>query len=418
MVVDCLRCTDTIASFGMLLQSEWLSSSYVMWLHLSQAIPCLVHRDTQTDTGVYLFPAIISDSLLLVSSHLLSSAVQWFVSTASQPSLCCVSCVFQRIKFRSKGDPNVLLSVKMQLFSVILLLNFLVHGTLGLPQVIKVGGLFGADEEEEELVFKFAVDRINTDPNLLPRSTLVAQVERISAGDSFHTDKKTCNLLRLGVAAIFGPLAGTTSMHVQSICDALDLPHIETRWDFQANRNDLSLNLYPRPAILAKAYTDLVKAWNWRSFAVAYEDNEGIIRVQEFFKEAQMHNWKVKLYQFKPGEPYRDTFWRIKASGEKNIVLDVKLENMHMVLKHAQQVGMMTESHSYLITSLDLHTINMDDYKFGKTRITSYRLVDMESHELLSLIEDWARLGSRIGKTNVKPPTSIKVRRPFLSELN
>lgn len=147
-----------------------------------------------------------------------------------------------------------------------------------------------------------------------------------------------CGLLTNGVAAIFGPLSGTTSMHVQSICDALEIPHIETRWDFQLNRNDLSLNLYPRPSILARAYVDLVRAWNWKSFAIAYEDNEGIIRVQDFFKEAQMNNWKVKLYQFKTGKPYRETFWKIKASGEVNIVLDVRLENMHTVLKHVSHI--------------------------------------------------------------------------------
>lgn len=64
-------------------------------------------------------------------------------------------------------------------------------------------------------------------------------------------------------------------MHVQSICDALEIPHVETRWDFQLQRDDLSINLYPRPPVLARAYTDLVKAWGWRHFAIVYEDNEG-----------------------------------------------------------------------------------------------------------------------------------------------
>ncbi len=40
---------------------------------------------------------------------------------------------------------------------------------------------------------------------------------------------KVCHLLRSGVAALFGPQSGTTSSHVQSICDAMEIPHIETR---------------------------------------------------------------------------------------------------------------------------------------------------------------------------------------------
>jgi len=86
-----------------------------------------------------------------------------------------------------------------------------------------------------------------------------------------------CSLLRNGVVAIFGPLSlGPTSTHTQSICDALEIPHVETRWDFQLHRDDLSINLYPKTAVLAKAYVDLVKAWNWQTFAIAYENNEGI----------------------------------------------------------------------------------------------------------------------------------------------
>jgi glutamate receptor, ionotropic, invertebrate len=78
------------------------------------------------------------------------------------------------------------------------------------------------------------------------------------------------------VVAIFGPLSiGPISTHTQSICDALEIPHIETNWDLQPNRNDLSINLHPRPNILAKAFVDLVKARNWRTFAIAYESNEG-----------------------------------------------------------------------------------------------------------------------------------------------
>ncbi|CAG2166449.1 unnamed protein product, partial [Oppiella nova] len=211
-----------------------------------------------------------------------------------------------------------------------------------------VRGLFGEDGEEQELVFRFAIERINADPTILPKSTLVAQVERIGREDSFHADKKVCGLLRSGVAAIFDPLEGSISRHVQSICDAMDIPHVVTRWDFQVIKDGLSINLYPKPQVLAKAYVDLVKAWNWNKFVILYEDNEGIVRLQDFFKEAQLRNWVIKLYQFQPGIPYRDTFWKIKSENEFNIVLDVKKRNMYSVLKQAQQVGLMTEMHSYL----------------------------------------------------------------------
>ena len=61
-----------------------------------------------------------------------------------------------------------------------------------------------------------------------------------------------CHLLRSGVAALFGPQSGTTSSHVQSICDAMEIPHIETRWDFRLKRDDYSINLYPHPRTISK----------------------------------------------------------------------------------------------------------------------------------------------------------------------
>lgn len=60
----------------------------------------------------------------------------------------------------------------------------------------------------------------------------------------------------------------------------------------------------------------------------------GIIRLQDFLKEAKDRDWKVHLYQFQPGRPYRETYWKIKNTGEVNIVLDVKTENLNRALKH------------------------------------------------------------------------------------
>ena len=64
-----------------------------------------------------------------------------------------------------------------------------------------------------------------------------------------------CHLLRSGVAALFGPQSGTTSSHVQSICDAMEIPHIETRWDYRLRRDEYSVNLYPHPSALSKVST-------------------------------------------------------------------------------------------------------------------------------------------------------------------
>lgn len=65
-----------------------------------------------------------------------------------------------------------------------------------------------------------------------------------------------CHLLRSGVAAIFGPQSAHTASHVQSICDTMEIPHLETRWDYRLRRQSCLVNLYPHPTTLSKVRTN------------------------------------------------------------------------------------------------------------------------------------------------------------------
>ena len=69
--------------------------------------------------------------------------------------------------------------------------------------------------------------------------------------------------MRQGVAAIFGPLNGETATHVQSICDAMEIPHIETRWDFhlKEKHRDYSVNLYPHHSSLGQVSQNKILQW-------------------------------------------------------------------------------------------------------------------------------------------------------------
>ncbi|XP_037558522.1 glutamate receptor ionotropic, kainate 3-like, partial [Dermacentor silvarum] len=66
---------------------------------------------------------------------------------------------------------------------------------------------------------------------------------------------------------------------------------------------------------------------------------------------------------------------------------------------------MLTESHSYLITSLDLHTVDLEEFKYGQTKITGYRLVDVDSPELQGFLKDWEMMSSRMDRKAPVPPS-------------
>lgn len=70
-------------------------------------------------------------------------------------------------------------------------------------------------------------------------------------------------------------MSRVSSVHVSSVCDSLNVPHLETRWDHSMEAADDSINLFPHPNNLAEAYTDLMKYWQWRSVAILYEEDDG-----------------------------------------------------------------------------------------------------------------------------------------------
>lgn len=95
----------------------------------------------------------------------------------------------------------------------------------------------------------------------------------------------TCSLLKEGVGAIFGPIHQEANQHaVQTICDDKEVPLLETGWNYRPPRSAAVVNLYPYPPMLAKAYTDIVRAWKWKTFTILYENDESLYRIHELLK--------------------------------------------------------------------------------------------------------------------------------------
>ena len=66
-----------------------------------------------------------------------------------------------------------------------------------------------------------------------------------------------------------------TSLHVESICDEVEVPHVETRWEHKPKRDALSINLYPSSTVLSQNYIAMVKYMDWQNFTLLYDEHEG-----------------------------------------------------------------------------------------------------------------------------------------------
>lgn len=81
--------------------------------------------------------------------------------------------------------------------------------------------------------------------------------------------------MEFGVQAIFGPSDPILGAHIQSICEALDVPHLEARIDFEPMSKELSINLHPSQEHMNKAFKDLMMFLNWTKVAIIYEEDYG-----------------------------------------------------------------------------------------------------------------------------------------------
>lgn len=88
---------------------------------------------------------------------------------------------------------------------------------------------------------------------------------------------------------------------------------------------------------------------------------------------------------------FRPTFTRVRDSKSTNILLCSSSEDLAEILLQAQQVGIMTNEYNYIITSLDMHTIDLKPFQYSSTNITGMRLVipnDPMVNETMLKIQD------------------------------
>ncbi|XP_050742879.1 glutamate receptor ionotropic, kainate 2 isoform X3 [Drosophila biarmipes] len=259
-----------------------------------------------------------------------------------------------------------------------------------LPPVIRVGAIFTEDERESsiESAFKYAIYRINKEKNLLPNTQLVYDIEYVPRDDSFRTTKKVCRQLEAGVQAIFGPTDALLAGHVQSICEAYDIPHIEVRIDLEYSSKEFSINLYPSHTLLTLAYRDIMMYLNWTKVAIIYEEDYGLFNLMQSSTET-----KAEMYirQASP-DSYRQVLRAIRQKEIYKIIVDTNPSNIKTFFKSILQLQMNDHRYHYMFTTFDLETYDLEDFRYNSVNITAFRLVDVNSKRYLEVIDQMQRL--------------------------
>lgn len=264
--------------------------------------------------------------------------------------------------------------------SLILLLIF-VSCVLGFPKKVHIAGLFDQDEEIQ-LAFKSSVRVVNEEryENEELSNVYFLPETRDIETDAFEVSLKVCELVQLGIVGIFGPQEKVIAHHVQSICDALEMPYISVQQDFGqlSYPRGVGLNLYPHVSTLSRVYYQIVTGFEWKSFAILYENTNSLIRMHLLLKRWNNHGHSAFVYHLGNGTNYREAMQEIKASEIENIIIDCSYDILNEVLKQAQQVGILSNKHKVIVTSLDLQTLDLEPYQYSGVNFTGVRLIDPE----------------------------------------
>ncbi|XP_057338873.1 glutamate receptor ionotropic, kainate 2-like isoform X5 [Microplitis mediator] len=275
------------------------------------------------------------------------------------------------------------------IFAVIVIL---VTTVMSLPPVIRIGAIFTEDQKDSpsELAFKYAVYRINKDKSILPNTTLVYDIQYVPKDDSFRTSKKACKQLSRSVQGIFGPSDPLLGAHIQSICEALDVPHLEARMDFEPAFKEFSINLYPAQEHLNKAFKDLMSFLNWTKVAIIYEENYGLFKLQDLVKSPPSSRTEMYIRQAGAGT-YRQVLREIRQKEIYKLIVDTDPAHMQYFFRAILQLQMNDHRYHYMFTTFDIETFDLEDFKYNNVNMTAFRLVDLEEQKVAEVLKQMER---------------------------
>ncbi|XP_023314760.1 glutamate receptor ionotropic, kainate 2-like [Trichogramma pretiosum] len=273
-----------------------------------------------------------------------------------------------------------------------LIVVMITSAAMSLPPVIRIGAIFTEDQKDSpsELAFKYAVYKINKERMILPNTTVVYDIQYVPKDDSFRTSKKACKQLSRSVQAIFGPTDSLLGPHIQSICEALDVPHIEARLDFEPSFKEFSINLYPAQDHLNRAFKDLMTFLNWTKVAIIYEEDFGLFKLQDLVKSPPSPKTEMFIRQAGPGT-YRQVLKEIRHKEIYKLIIDTDPRFMQQFFRAILQLQMNDYRYHYMFTTFDLETFDLEDFKYNSVNMTAFRLVDSEAPTVIEALRHMER---------------------------
>ncbi|XP_022651879.1 glutamate receptor ionotropic, kainate 2-like isoform X2 [Varroa destructor] len=265
----------------------------------------------------------------------------------------------------------------------------------GQPFSVNIGGIFASNSPLVR-VFDFAIRRAPESSRLpIVRDAFIGMKKVIpDIHSSFDASKAVCQLLSRAPSIVVGPTVVPVSHILASTCRAFHVPFLSigpllSRTSAASPRKlPQMLNLHPPSDILGRAYFDVLNMTEWRSLTIVYDREDAFLRLAPILRAApSLTTLRPLDKSVSPGTLFKE----VLRSKDTHIVLDVDTQLIPELLRSAKDVGLMTEYHNFVITSLDLHTLDLSPFFPSRANITFLQLLDLKSKENLKMIRDFRR---------------------------
>ncbi|KAF7282954.1 hypothetical protein GWI33_001764 [Rhynchophorus ferrugineus] len=257
--------------------------------------------------------------------------------------------------------------------------------------VINVGVIFDPDQFEGGVNWNVISDNLDKDFQFR-----TPEIKYIDKPDSFEATNMLCQMsdTETGLAAVFGPRNSLTSNSLESACSFLNIPYMLSSWRPRtATESDVTFNLYPEATLLSQAYATVVQSLDWDTFVIIYDDEEGLIKLQDVLKLQEHDENAVKntmmLTKLDPSGDSRHILKKIRNTSMSRIVLDCPLDKILNVLEQAKEVKLLADfTTSFFLTSLDAHTLDFSSLN-TKSNITTVRLFDPSNENFQKNVQQY-----------------------------
>lgn len=153
-----------------------------------------------------------------------------------------------------------------------------------------------------------------------------------------HCCYLVCEMVSSGAVVIVGPKSPNIADIVASICNEMNIPHLVSYHrtpDIRKNPYHMfTRNISPDINLLSNALVDVIRNYEWKRFAIIYDSEEGLIRLNGILQMFPVAPKSISIYKLTNKQMIQNLLKEISKSMDNRIIINCSVENIAEIFKH------------------------------------------------------------------------------------